>query len=155
MSTSIIPFEPRYARTFKDLNVAWLEKYFYVEPKDEILLKNCKEAIIDTGGYIFFALYNDTIAGCFSFIKVDESCYELGKMAVDKSYQGLKIGQDLMDFAISFAKGKSWKKLVLYSSTKLPTALHIYRKYGFVAVELEKELPYARSDIKMELLLDK
>ncbi len=154
MSVIIIPFEAQYASTFKDLNIAWLKKYFYVEPKDEILLKNCKESIIDTGGYIFFARYNDTLVGCFSFIKSDESSYELGKMAVDEHYQGLKIGQELMQFAISFAKGKLWKKLILYSSTKLPAALHIYRKYGFVDVELEKELPYERSDVKMELLLE-
>ena len=154
MSVNIIPFEPRYSSTFRDLNIAWLKKYFYVEPKDKILLKNCKEAIIDLGGYIFFACYDDKIVGCFSFMKLQDSCYELGKMAVDVQYQGLKIGQELIAFAIAFAKGKSWEKLVIYSSTKLPTALHIYRKYGFVAVELEKGSPYMRSDIKMELSLN-
>ena len=154
MSVTIVSFEPRYASVFKDLNVAWLDEYFYVEPKDEILLKNCREAIIDPGGHIFFALYENRPVACFSFIKLNESCYELGKMAVDKKYQGLRIGQELMAFAISFAMERSWKKLVLYSSTKLPAALHIYRKYGFEVVELEKDLPYKRSDIKMELLLN-
>ena len=154
MTISIIPFDSRYAKAFKDLNTAWLEEYFWVEPKDEILLKNCKESIIDEGGYIFFALYNDSVVGCFSFIKLNDNSFELGKMAVDVKYQGLKIGQELMAFAVSFAKARSWKKLVLYSSTKLPTALHIYRKFGFEAVAMEKNLPYARSDIKMELILN-
>ncbi|MDB4292684.1 GNAT family N-acetyltransferase [Maribacter sp.] len=154
MKVNIIPFEPRYASTFSDLNSAWLEKYFYIEPKDKILLKNCKEAIVDTGGYIFFACYNEEIVGCFSFIKLNDTVYELGKMAVDEEYQGVKIGHELMKFGVSFAKGKSWKKLVLYSSSKLPAALHLYRKFGFVATELEKDSPYARSDIKMELVLN-
>tara|TARA_R110002167_G_scaffold25912_6_gene89395 strand:- start:312 stop:776 length:465 start_codon:yes stop_codon:yes gene_type:complete len=151
MSLTIIPFEPRYAGNFKALNIAWLERYFYVEPKDEILLENCKASIIDTGGYIFFARYNGEIAGCFSLIKLMDKQYELGKMAVDPQFQGLKIGQQLLEFAIAFAKENNWAKLLLYSNTKLDSALHIYRKYGFREVVLEKDLPYARSDIKMEM----
>ena len=153
MSLKIIPFEPKHAVHFKDLNVAWLEKYFYVEPKDEVLLSDCENSILGIGGYIFMAAYQDDIVGCFSLIPYRENHYELGKMAVDTDYQGLKIGQRLLAFAIDFAKKNNWNAITLYSSTKLPTALHIYSKYGFKEVELEKELPYARSDVKMELHL--
>ncbi len=153
MPLRIIPFEPRLAKRFKDLNVAWLERYFYVEAKDEILLKNCENSIIGIGGFIFFAEYKQVIAGCFSLIPSKEKQFELGKMAVDPAYQGLKIGQQLLEFAIEFGKEKQWEKIILYSSTKLPTALHVYRKYGFKEVPLEKNLPYERSDIKMELVL--
>lgn len=149
----IVPFEPHYAVAFKDLNLAWLEKYFYVEPKDEILLKKCKKTIVDTGGFIFFAKLGDEIVGCFSLIKRSENNFELGKMAVSEAHQGHSIGQALMQFAITFAKKQKWHNLILYSSTKLPAALHIYRKYGFVEIPLEKDLPYARSDIKMKLVL--
>ena len=72
-------------------------------------------------------------------------------MAVAPDYQGLKIGQQLLSFAIDFAKKNNWVAITLYSSSKLPTALHIYRKYGFKDVVLEKDIPYARSDVKMEL----
>jgi len=153
MSITILPFEPQYARHFRDLNVAWLEKYFYVEKKDEELLEDCKKNIIDKGGYIFFAEYNHNIVGCFSFIKLKPKSYELGKMAVDPEYQGLKIGQQLLTFAINYAKSNNWKRIILYSSTKLDTALHIYKKYGFREVVLENNSVYARSDIKMELNL--
>ncbi|WP_291868589.1 GNAT family N-acetyltransferase [Maribacter sp.] len=153
MSLEIIPFETEHAKAFKDLNILWLEKYFYVEAKDSELLDNCEETIIKPGGYIFMAKYKGQIAGCFSFIKTTDNNYELGKMAVDKNYQGLKIGQELLVFAITFAKKQNWKKITLYSSTKLDTALHIYKKYGFIEVPLEKNLPYLRSDIKMELSL--
>lgn len=153
MSLKIIPFEPKHAVHFKDLNVTWLEKYFYVEPKDEVLLSDCENSILGIGGYIFMAAYEDDIVGCFSLIPYKENHFELGKMAVSANYQGLKIGQELLIFAIDFARKNNWNAITLYSSTKLPTALHIYRKYGFKEVELEKDLPYARSDIKMELNL--
>ena len=153
MPLTIIPFEPKYTSHFRDLNVAWLEKYFYVEKKDEELLEDCEKNIIDKGGYIFFATYDDKIVGCFSFIKIRDKSYELGKMAVDPNYQGMKIGQKLLNFAIDFGQNNNWDQITLYSSTKLDTALHIYRKYGFREVLLEENLPYARSDIKMALNL--
>lgn len=154
MSLHIIPYNPKYISHFRDLNIAWLEKYFHVEPKDKELLENCEKSIINKGGYIFFAEYKNEIVGCFSLIKLTDSIYELGKMAVHTSHQGLKIGQEMMTFALDFAKENKWDKLVLYSSSKLPTALHIYIKYGFEHVELEKDLPYVRSDVKMELQLN-
>ncbi len=154
MSLKIVPFESKDAKDFKDLNIAWLEKYFYVEPKDDLLLSDCNNSILGVGGYIFMAKFEEKNVGCFSFIPFNKNHYELGKMAVDPNYQGLKIGQRLLTFAINFAKQKGWNGITLYSSTKLPTALHIYEKYGFKYVPLEKDLPYERSDIKMELTIE-
>ena len=151
---AIIPFQAEYSNRFKDLNVAWLEHFFYVEDKDKELLDDCENVIIKNDGYIFFAKFNNEIVGCFSFIKIEDKIYELGKMAVDFNFQGLGIGQELIKFAINLGIKSNWDKIILYSSTKLPHALYLYRKYGFKEVELEKDLPYARSDIKMELLLN-
>ncbi|HHC78892.1 MAG TPA: GNAT family N-acetyltransferase, partial [Flavobacteriia bacterium] len=78
--------------------------------------------------------------------------YELSKMAVSPTYQGLKIGQLLLRHCIDFAKNKGWKELLLYSNTVLENAIYIYKKLGFVEVELV-DSPYQRSDIKMALKL--
>jgi ribosomal protein S18 acetylase RimI-like enzyme len=153
MSLRIIPFKPAYAPIFKELNLAWLKAYFYVEPKDKELLENCEHTIIKKGGYIFFAAYNDTIVGCFSFIPLNEKEFELGKMAVDPEFQGRKIGQKLLCYAIDFAKWNHWEKIILYSNTILEPAIYLYKKYGFKEISLEKEIPYERSNIKMELKL--
>ncbi len=154
MSLKIVPFEPEYALYFMSLNTAWLEKYFYVEPKDILLMENCKSTIIDEGGHIFFAKRKDDIVGCFSLMKLTDRVFELGKMAVDENFQGMRIGQSLLSHAANFARENHWDKLVLYSSTKLSTALHIYRKFGFKEVILENNRPYVRGDIKMELVLN-
>ena len=150
---TIVPYLPKYAHNFKELNLAWITEYFEVENKDVELLDNCQSAIIDKEGYIFTALWNQQPAGCFAFLKVDEGIYELGKMAVSKAYQGLQIGQKMLAFAKDFAKNQNWSKIILYSNTKLDTALHIYKKYGFQHVDLEDHVVYIRSDIKMELNL--
>lgn len=153
MGVTIIPFDPCYAAHFRDLNLEWVETYFHVEEKDRELLENCEQNIIAKGGFIFFAKYGETIVGCFALIRLGKAVYELGKMAVVPEYQGLHIGQELLKFAIAFGRSQQWRKIILYSNTKLDRALHIYRKFGFKEVTLEKELPYVRSNIKMELQL--
>ena len=152
-TVEIIPFNPKYAKDFAALNIEWLEKYFVVEPHDVELLERCEETIINQGGYIFFARSGDTIAGTFSLIKMEEHIYELGKMAVSPKFQGQKIGQKLMDYCINFSQEQGWKKLVLYSNRILENAIYIYSKYGFKEIPLEKQPPYQRSNIKMELSL--
>ena len=150
---TILPFDPQYAKDFAQLNIAWLERYFVVEPHDSQLLEQCEETIINKGGHIFFAKIDNTIVGTFALIKITNTIYELGKMAVAEEYQGYKIGQQLLNFCIDFAKQQQWSKLTLYSNTMLENAIYIYKKYGFTEIELEKDSPYLRSNIKMEFVL--
>jgi len=136
----------------KKLNVEWLEKYFRVEPIDVIQLSNPQAEIIDKGGLIFYAKYNNEIVGTASLLKVTDSEYELGKMAVTSSAQGLGIGKALMDHCLDVAKHMGLKTVILYSNRSLGPAIHIYRKYGFKEVELEAG-HYERADIKMEKVI--
>jgi len=145
----IIPFSQNLKEHIKTLNIAWLEKYFRVEDKDKITLSNPQEEIIDKGGMIFYAQYNDEIIGTASLLKVDNSTFELSKMAVSDKAQGLGIGNKLLEHCIKIAEEKGIKTLFLYSNTKLLPAIHLYRKFGFVEIPLESGI-YERADIKME-----
>ena len=149
---NIIPFKKEYSNDFRDLNIEWLEKYFFVEDHDREVLENAEKYIINNDGYIFFALYNGKVAGTVALMNEKEG-YELSKMAVSPKYQGLKIGQKLMQHCIDFANKKEWGELILYSNTVLENAIYIYRKYGFIEVEIESDSPYQRSNIKMVLKL--
>ncbi|THD67785.1 N-acetyltransferase [Robertkochia marina] len=151
---SIIPYQRKYRPYFINMNMEWLEQLFEVEEHDREILEKCEEYIIQKGGYIFFAKYKKEIVGCYALLRMDHNTYELGKMAVESKYRGLKIGQELMQHCIDFGKAEGWNKLVLYSSLKLGNALHIYRKYGFREIPLEKNSPYIRSSIKMEFIFN-
>ncbi|WP_299052964.1 GNAT family N-acetyltransferase [uncultured Polaribacter sp.] len=148
----IIPYQPNLAKDFYNLNVEWLKKYFYVEPYDEKVLSNPQKYIIDEGGYIFYATYNDEIIGVAAYIN-QKSYFELSKMAISPKYRGLKIGLFLINFCVQFAKNKEWESITLYSNTKLVPAINLYKKIGFKEVPLEQEAHYKRSDIKMILNL--
>ena len=149
----IIPFEAKYTKQFHDLNIAWLKKYFYVEDHDREVLENPQTYIIDNGGFIFMAEYQNEIVGTVALMNEEEG-FELSKMAVDPKYQGHKFGQQLMVYCIEFANNIGWKELFLYSNTSLENAIYIYRKFGFVEVPMIGS-PYSRGDIKMVLKLRK
>ena len=149
---SIIPFDEKYSSDFYNLNVSWLEKYFYVEPYDKKVLGDPKTYIFDKGGFIFFAIYNNEIVGTVALIN-EKECFELSKMAVLPKYHGHKIGQQLMDYCIEFSKNQGWKKIMLYSNRILKPAIALYTKVGFKEVPVEKDVYYERADIKMMLEL--
>jgi len=145
----IIPFSSELKEYIKTLNIEWLEKYFRVEEKDEVVLSNPQEQIIDKGGMIFYAKYNDEILGTVSLMKIDKNTFELSKMAVSDKAQGLGIGNKLLVHSIAVAEENNIKKLLLYSNRILLPALHLYEKFGFVEVSLG-DVSYERADIKME-----
>jgi len=60
---TILSYQPKYAEDYKQLNLAWIEKYFKVEEHDIEQLDNPDAYIISKGGYILFAKYNDEIVG--------------------------------------------------------------------------------------------
>ena len=154
MSIDIVSFKKEYSKKFYDLNIEWLEQFFYVEPFDREVLKYPEKYIIRPGGYIFFAIENKEVVGTVALLKHTQNVFELTKMAVPPIHQGKKIGQLLMNYCIDFGKRNDLSKLILYSHTKLENAIYIYRKYGFIEIELEAGNPYKRSDIKMQLLYD-
>ena len=146
----MIPFNNELTSYFTRLNIAWLEKYFVLETIDQEMLDHPKAYFIDKGGHIFFAKINDEIAGTFALLKESDTVYELSKMAVDEQYQGLGIGNRMIEFSIAKARALNATRVILYSNTKLQPAIHLYKKYGFTEVPILGS-QYNRSNFNMEL----
>lgn len=149
----IISWKQEYSEEFKNMNIYWLEEFFWVEPHDEDVLGNPKKYIIDPGGEIFFAVQDEEVIGCVALMIIRENVFELTKMAVKPTYRGKKTGHKLMRHTIDFAKNKGWKNLIIYSNRKLENAIHLYKKFGFEEIPIEENNPYSRGDIKMKLNL--
>jgi N-acetylglutamate synthase-like GNAT family acetyltransferase/DNA-binding MarR family transcriptional regulator len=129
--TKVIRYKPVHKLDFIDLNLAWLKKYFEVEPHDQKLLFNPDEEIIDKGGDILLTSYHDKIIGTVALLKVSPDVGELTKMTVDEKFQGHGIGHKLLDSVIQLATEKGYKKLILLTSQKLEHALKLYKSFGF------------------------
>lgn len=152
-TVEIFEYENHYKQYFYDLNIEWLESFFYVEDYDKEVLGKPEKYIIEKGGFIFFAKYKDHIVGTVALMPISDKAFELTKMAVSPKFRGLKIGQKLMQKCLSFAKEQQLEKVILYSNKILENAIYIYRKYGFIEIPVEENSPYKRSDIKMEYIV--
>ncbi len=150
MEIQIVPYSEAHRPYFKSLNKEWLEKYFKVEPIDTRMLSNPQVEIIDKGGHIFYVAADDAVVGTAALLKVDKDTYELAKMAVTEKFQGHGLGKRLLEHSIELAKELGANTLILYSNTKLITAIALYRKFGFTEAPLDSEL-YERANIKMTL----
>jgi ribosomal protein S18 acetylase RimI-like enzyme len=151
------PARPDHRAAFRDLNVAWIEAHFTLEPRDRRELENPEAHILAAGGRIFMA--ESAGAGGFDAVEVLGTCallvepdgtLELAKMAVDESARGRGVGRALAEAAIAAARAQRAPRLELLSNTALGPAIALYRSLGFVEVPLPAT-NYARANIKMVL----
>ncbi len=154
-SIEILNYNKKFVSFFKELNYEWLQHYFEVEADDQTILENPEKEIIDKGGQILFAKYDNKIVGTVALSKINDNEFELLKMAVSPEYQGRKIGKKLLDKAVVYAQQKGCNKITLYTNTKLESAVNLYQSKGFktitpIASQLKN---LKRSSIKMELTL--
>lgn len=148
----IIDYAPEHGPYFKDLNEEWIRKYFMLEPTDSKVLENPEDYILNPGGHILMATYKEEVVGTCALIKMDDTSYELAKMAVSPVAQGKKIGWLLAQGLIEKAQSTGAKRIYLESNTKLKPAINLYHKLGFKKV-IGPPSPYARANIQMELML--
>lgn len=146
----IVPFRPELREDFYRLNAAWLERFFVLEELDIQVLSNPEGAIMAGGGEILFAQLGDEVVGTCALMQVKPGEYELTKMAVDPSAQGLGIGRALIDTVIAEFERRGGRELFLETNTKLQTAIRLYESTGFEhqpAVKADSH--YQRADVYM------
>ncbi|MEL7331656.1 MAG: bifunctional helix-turn-helix transcriptional regulator/GNAT family N-acetyltransferase [Cyanobacteria bacterium J06560_2] len=149
-SIEIIDYTPEYQADFKRLNCEWIEKYFTLEDTDLQSLNHPDEKILQPGGHIYLARRAGKIVGTCALIKMDETTYELAKMAVSERERGLGIGELIGQAAINKAQALGAQKVFLESNTRLKPAISLYQKLGFRKVKRQPS-PYERCNIQMEL----
>jgi GNAT superfamily N-acetyltransferase len=152
-AADIVTFRPALAAEFERLNRAWIEEYFTLEEPDRRLFADPERLIVRPGGEVFFALVEGRVVGTCAALRHSATAIELAKMAVEPAARGQGIGRSLGLAVIAFARAAGAHVVTLLSSTRLPTALALYRELGFVARPLPPATGYARADVYMELVL--
>lgn len=147
---SIVPYKRAYKQAFYDLNMAWLEKYFTVEPIHRQALENPESEILAAGGEIFFAVRGDEVLGTVAIRADGEGVYELTKLGVDPAAQGLGLGRLLCEAVIGFFKAKGGTRLYLETHTKLVPAMQLYKTLNFTLMGKQADAHYDGTDCYME-----
>ena len=149
---AVVPYEASHREAFRQLNEAWISRYFRLEPPDLRVLDAPQEEILDKGGHILVAVRDREPIGVCALLRVDEQTFELVKMAVAEHARGVGAGYLLGEAAKVRAREEGASRLILESNTILAPAIALYRKLGFTEVTgVPSE--YARCNIHMELQL--
>ena len=148
----IVPYDRRYKNDFIEMNRAWISEMFRLEPMDEEELAHIDDAIAE-GAEIFFALDEDGgVMACCMIAPRGGGEWEMLKFAAKGLYTGTGAGGACLSACIDYAREQRAEKIILVSNTKCVQAIHLYRKYGFTEVPVDKEkFPFERGNIAFEM----
>lgn len=150
----VIPYDPKYKEDFIEMNRAWISEMFVIEGEDIRELENI-EPYIDNGGQIFFALdENDAVMACCMIAPREDGDWEIMKFAAKGMYTGTGAGSACLKACIDYARERQIPKIIIVSNRKCVQAVHLYRKFGFTEIPVDKErFPFERADIAFEQML--
>jgi len=148
-------YRPEDAKDFRELNEAWITRWFALEGEDVAVLGDPEEHILRPGGQIFVAAADSQVIGCFALLPTRPGVLRLIRMTVHETYRGRGVGRKLLEHAIAIARASRADKLVLETSGKLESAVHLYESAGFhrIAPDAGGQSPLSRADIFMEMPL--
>ncbi|MBS1512163.1 MAG: GNAT family N-acetyltransferase [Bacteroidetes bacterium] len=150
---AVVDYETAHQPFFEQFNRRWIEAWFTMEPIDEYVLTHPEEAILNEGGAILMALYNDAVAGTVGLKKVNAHTYEFTKMAVGENFRRKGIAEALSYASFEKAKSLGAATVILYSNTKNAAAIKLYEKIGFEHIPVEQGV-YERANVKMKMAID-
>ena len=100
----LLDYAPAYQPNFKQLNVDWIERYFRLEAADHKALDHPEKYILQRRGHIWLARHGGQMVGTCALLPLAAGTYELAKMTVIPTAQGLGVGFRLGTAAIAYAR---------------------------------------------------
>jgi ribosomal protein S18 acetylase RimI-like enzyme len=93
-------------------------------------------------GNLCLALVDAQPAGCIAVRRLEPSIAELKRLYVRPAYRGLKLGRQLTEAALAFAKSAGYSRIRLDTLPSMTSAQALYRSLGFETIE-----PYCTNPI--------
>ena len=86
-------------------------------------------------GRLLCAQIDEKIIGCVAYHKFDENRCEMKRLFVLEDYRKFYVGKKLIEEILFFAKNDGYKEMILDTIKPLQSAIHLYKKFGFVETE--------------------
>lgn len=152
---AIRAYDDALAGDFERINAEWISAMFSLEANDIAILSDPRGTILDRGGVILFVESPALgIIGTCALLRIDDTTFELTKMAVIESARGLKAGEFLLAAMLARAKAMGVQTLYLLTNTKCAAAIHLYEKLGFrhdAGIMARFGSRYRRCDVAMAI----
>lgn len=147
----IVPYDPKYKQDFLEMNKAWISQMFTIEREDLWELENI-DSYLEKGGQIFFAVDDQSqVLACCMIGPREDGDWEIMKFAAKGMYTGTGAGSACLQACIDYARERGLHKIIIVSNRKCVQAIHLYRKFGFVEIPVDKKrFPFERANIAFE-----
>lgn len=121
--------EPQILKLVEDVLSSYGLK---LNPKGEDLdITNIAKFYTKNNGAFEVLEFKRRIIGSYGIYKIDEETCELRKMYLHKDFQGMGLGNIMIENSFRIAKRLHYKKIILQTNSVLYKALKLYKKYGF------------------------
>lgn len=150
----VVEYQEKYKKDFVQLNTAWVERFFEMEQEDREILGHVEE-FLEKGGMIYFAVEDERVLATCMVYPTGDDVWEMCKLAAAGQHTGKGAGSAVFKACMDYAIGHGAKKLTLISNHILKQALHIYEKFGFQRVALDRGDEYERADVQCEYIVPK
>lgn len=147
----VMRYQEKYKKDFISLNIHWIKKYFVLEKADLAILEHIDEEL-EKGAMVYFAVNNKKVIATCMAMPEGNDVWEICKFAADDNYSGHGAGSAVFKACMDYAIAHGAKKLTLISNHILKPALHIYEKFGFQQVEVDRT-EYERCDVQCEYIV--
>lgn len=150
----VVPYDEKYKEDFIEMNKHWISEMFVIEDEDLVAFNNI-ESVLEAGGQIFFAIDDEeNVLACCMIAPLPNGEWEIEKFCARGMYTGTGAGTACLKACMNYAREKCVEKIVIVTNTKCEQAIHLYRKFGFIEVPVDKKkFPYERANIAFEQTL--
>ena len=104
-------------------------------------LSDVAEKYCPPNGRLICAQVDEKIIGCVAYHKFDAERCEMKRLFVLEGYREFHAGSKLIEEILIAAKNDGYKEMLLDTITPLQSAIHLYKKFGFVEIAPYYENP--------------
>jgi ribosomal protein S18 acetylase RimI-like enzyme len=88
----------------------------------------------ESGGLYLIYWQND-LAGCVAFRRMDEKSCEIKRLYVRKQFRGHKLGEKALEYVLEEARNKQYQIAYCDTLASKNTAVKLYKAMGFIEIE--------------------
>lgn len=120
-------------REIQELQAVHFDLLLLADPDKHLVENYVKRSVC------FEAIFNGTAAGILALLPTRPETLEIVNIAVAKTYQGQGIGEELLHFALSYAKNSQYKTVEIGTGSTSFGQLYLYQKCGFRMTSIDRD----------------
>jgi N-acetylglutamate synthase-like GNAT family acetyltransferase len=104
---------------------------------------------------VWICEHKNSIIGCLLLMSRGEATAQLRYYLLAPDYRGIGLGKKLMNLFIDFLDTSGYSSCYLWTTSELPAAASLYKKFGFVMVEEKPSAAFGKDVVEQKYVREK